>query len=106
MSFGFEVTGDDVATALERLGLPWDGDLGERWADELNLDEASEAAMGCHSEDMDEQTEAALKNLEKQLRAFGVPEKTLDHVLAEQDAEELDGTTPQPGQGSPVRPRM
>lgn len=105
MSHAFEITSDDVATVLNRLGLPWDEDLGQRWADELDLDAAERAALESGDE-LDEQAEGALAQLEVQLRALGVPHKTLDQLLAERAAAELDATTPQTPLPPSARPRV
>ena len=85
-----EATSDDVATALDRLGVNgYANDLAERWLDYLDLEEAMGAADACAG-DMDDQTDALVSNLEQQLRALGAPEKTPEALAAEEASEALD----------------
>lgn len=105
MGLAFEITAEDVDAALVRLGVPSDLGLAERWLDEIDTESAEDAALG-FSGDLDEQTEAAIQDVVSQLRAFGVPSRSLDGILAERQRQDLDRSMPSAPTTAPRSPRF
>ena len=81
----FEITDDDILTVLVRLGLPHEEPDIERWADLVDVDRATRAALDCDDDDLDSQTTAAHDELARQIAEAAPQMKAQErHADAEQ----------------------
>jgi hypothetical protein len=70
MSLAFEITTEDVQNVLNAHGIPSTYEQAEEKLNALDTDAIEKAAL--YGDDLDLQTEYALQEVEKQLKAAGV----------------------------------
>lgn len=69
MSMAFGISSDDVLVVAARRGTPITDEEAERWFEELDASLVEDAAL--YGNDMDEQTNYALDEIERQLVNLG-----------------------------------
>lgn len=75
MSMAFGVSSDDVLLVAHRSGLNITDELAQEWFDELDHGAVEKSAL--YGQDMDQQTDYALDEIQRQLESLG-------HISAQQ----------------------
>ena len=96
MAMGFGISEDDIIAVALLRGVVMDDDRASAWFDRINHDAVEAAAL--QADDMDEQTDLAFNEIDRQLDDLGC----WDEKKAQISAEILDVATP-PAQA--IRPR-
>ena len=96
MAMGFGISEDDILAVALRRGVAMDERRAAVWFDQVNHDAIEAAAL--QADDMDEQTDLAFNEIDRQLDDL----RCWDEKKAQLSAEMLDDTTP-PVQA--IRPR-
>ena len=88
MAMGFGISEDDILAVALRRGVAMDERCAAAWFNQVNHDAIESAAM--QSDDMDEQTNLAFDEIDRQLDDLGC----WDEKNAQISAETLADTTP------------
>lgn len=92
---GFAVTEDDVADALNTLGMPDDDAQAQAWWQALDIPAAAQVALDCHTESLETRAEAVITELQRQLQALDAPaagsfEAYQARTMAQKNEAQLD----------------